>query len=142
MGAFYTLEATLQNATEKQTALALSKVRLFKSSLTPTPSTTKADLVAAECDYDGYTAGGEAITAFLDPLLDPAGGASITAPTVQFAWSHVATDVGNLVGGAWLEDAAGKVRLVMPFAEDVPMEGPAQGFPLNLKIGEPTGQAI
>ena len=142
MPAFETLAACIQDATERQTILALSKVRLFKSTLVPTPATVKADLTGAECDYDDYPAGGETITAFLAPLLNPSGGASISAPTVQFDVTSAAPAVTNLVGGAWLEDAGGKVRLVMPFAAPVPMEVQGQGFPLNITIGFPTGQVV
>lgn len=142
MPAFETIAATVQDATERQTILALSKVRLFQSSLVPTPSTTKTELVAAEADYDDYPAGGEGITAFLAPILNPAGGASISAPTVQFDVTSAAPAVTNLIGGAWLEDAAGLVRLVMPFAAPVPMEVQGQGFPLNITIGFPTGQGV
>lgn len=142
MPAFESISATLQDATERKTILAASKVRLFKSSLVPTPSTTKAQLEADECDYDDYPAGGAAITAFLAAILNPAGGASISAPTVQFSVTSNPPVVTNLVGGAWLEDAAGLVRLVMPFAAPVPMEILGQGFPLNLTIGFPTGQII
>jgi hypothetical protein len=134
--------ACLKQAGELQTVLALSKVRLFKSSLLPSVSTIKADLTAEEADYDDYPAGGETITAFLDPLLDPAGGASITAPTTQF---DVTTDppiVTNLIGGFWLEDAAGAVRVIGTFAAPIPMEVAGQGFPLNIKIVQATGQIL
>jgi hypothetical protein len=142
MPAFETLEANIQDATERQTAFAASKVRLFKSTLIPTPSTTKAEFVAAEADYTDYPAGGEAIATWLAPILNPAGGASISAPTVQFDVTTANPPDTNLIGGAWLEDAAGKVRLVMPFAAPVPMEVQGQGFPLNLTFGFPTGQTI
>jgi len=138
---FYTNAATLTMAAELQTVLALSKVRLFKSTFVPTVATTIAELEAEEVAFTGYPAGGETITAWLDPILDPAGGASITAPTVQFAVSGpvLATDI---VGGFWIEDAAGDVRLVGQFAAPVPMEVVGQGFPLNIKIVEPTGQVV
>lgn len=142
MPAFETLAACIQDATERKTAWALSKVRLFKSTLIPTPATTKAELVAAEADYTDYPAGGETITAWLDPVLNPAGGASISAPTVQFDVTTDPPPVTNLIGGAWLEDAAGKVRMVMPFAAPIPMEAAGQGFPLNLTFGFPTGQIL
>jgi len=129
------------NAAEKQAALALSKVRLFNQAFVPTPATTKAELEAAEADYTGYTAGGETITAWLAPLLDPAGGASITAPTVQFDVTGPVVDT-DVVGGFWLEDASGDVRLVGTFAAPIPMELVGQGIPLNLKIVEPTGQVV
>lgn len=142
MPAFETLAATIQDATERKTILALSKVRLYQNTLNPNPSTTKTELVAAEADYDDYPAGGEAITAFLAPVLNPAGGASISAPTVQFDVTSAAPVVTNLIGGAWLEDAAGLVRLVMPFAAAVPMAVQGEGFPLNITIGFPTGQVV
>jgi len=141
MGIFYTNAACLVNAAEKQTALAASKVRLFKSTFVPTVATTLAELEADEADFTGYPAGGATITAWLDPLLDPAGGASITAPTVQFAVDP-APSATDIVGGFWLEDAAGDVRLVGQFAAPVPMEVEGQGFPLNIKIVEPTGQVV
>lgn len=137
---FQTLEACLTYAAERQTALAASKVRLFKSTFVPSTSTTKAELVAAEAAFTGYPAGGAAIAAWLDPVLDPAGGASITAPTVQFDMGPAPIVATDIVGGFWLEDAAGLVRLVGTFAAPIPMEVLGQGFPLNLKIIEPTGQ--
>lgn len=142
MPAFETLAATIQDATERQTVFAASKVRLYKSTLIPTPSTTAADLAAAEADYTDYPAGGEAIATWLAPVLNPAGGASIAAPTLQFLVTTANPPVTNLIGGAWLEDSTGKVRLVMPFAQPVPMEIQGQGIPLNVTFGFPTGQTV
>lgn len=140
---FYPNTACLKQIGELKTVLALSKVRLFKDSLVPSVSTVKADLEAAEADYDGYTAGGETITAFLGELLDPAGGASITAPTVQFDFVSANPTVNtNNVGGFWLEDAAGAVRVIGTFAAPIPMEFNGQGFPLNLKLNQATGQVL
>ena len=142
MGAFYTNEACLTLAAEKQTALALSKVRLFKSTFIPTVATTAAELAAAEAAFTGYPAGGAAVVAFLDPILDPSGGASITAPTVQFDMGPAPILATDLVGGFWLEDAAGDVRLVGTFGAPIPMEVLGQGFPLNIKLVDPTGQVV
>lgn len=141
MAIFYPNSATLVMAGEQQTALALSKCRLFQSDLVPSVSTVKADLTGAEADYDGYTAGGETITAFSNPLLDPAGGASIEA-FVQFEWAHVATDVGNLIGGFWIEDAGGDVRVIGTFPVPVPMQGAGQGIPLLVKLVQGTAQQV
>jgi len=141
MPIFRTNEACLTTAAELQTAFAASLVRLFKSTFIPTVSTTKAELVANEVLFTGYPAGGEPITAWLDPLLDPSGGASITAPTVQFAVTGPVVDT-DLVGGFWLEDAGGDVRIVGQLANPIPMEVVGQGFPLNLKEVVPTGQII
>lgn len=140
MATFYSNAATLQNAAEMQTVLALSKVRLFKSTFVPTVATVKADLTGNEVAFTGYPAGGAAITAFLDPVLNPAGGASISAPTVQFDVGPAPITATDIAGGFWLEDAAGLVRLIGTFAAPVPLEVLGQGFPLNLLLGFPTGQ--
>lgn len=142
MASFYTNEACMKNADELQTALALSKVRLFKSTFLPSVSSKAAELEAAEANYTGYTVGGAPITAWLDPLLEPAGGASITAPTVQFAVGAPPITQTDVLGGFWVEDAAGNIRLVGTFPAPVPMELEGQGFPLNIKIVEPTGQGF
>lgn len=141
MPIFRTNEACMTQAAELQTALAASKVRLFKSTFVPTVSTTKTELVANEALFTGYPAGGAAIAAWNAPLLDPAGGASITAPTVQFAVTGPVVDT-DLVGGFWVEDAAGDVRLVGQFAAPVPMEVVGQGFPLNVTDVTTTGQVV
>jgi len=147
---FYPNLACLQMATELKAALALSKVRLFKTMtndeppvpFVPTVSTTSAELENAECDFDGYPAGGITVTAMLAPLLDPAGGASIESPVVQFAWAHVDTDVGNVVAGFWLEDAAGILRMIGVLPVPIPLQGPGQGIPLTFKCVEPTGVGV
>lgn len=141
MPIFRTNAACLVTAGELQTAFALSKMRLFKSTFIPTVTTTKAQLEAEEVDFTGYPAGGATITAWLAPLLDPAGGASITAPTVQFAVTGPVTAT-DIVGGFWLEDASGDVRLVGSLVNPIPMESVGQGFPVNLKEVVPTGQII
>jgi len=142
MGTFYSNSATLLNAAEMQTALAASKVRLYKQGFVPTPATTEAELVAEEVAFTGYPAGGAAIALWLDPVFSPAGGAMINAPTVQFDMGPAPIVDTDIVGGFWLEDAAGDVRLIGQFAAPVPMEVLGQGFPLNIAIGFPTGQVV
>lgn len=134
---FYTLEACLQNATERQTALAASVAHLFKSSLVPTSSSTKAELTAAECDWTGYAT--KALAAWLGPILAPGSGYEIIMPLVL--WDTGAADpaVGNDVGGAWIEDAAGKVRMVAVFDTPMPMQVAHDGIPLSLIDFFPTG---
>ncbi len=75
MSVFYPNSGTLEIASGVQTMLALSKLRLFKSTLSPGVTTTKAQLLAEEADFTGYPAGGETVTAFLSPGLYPLGGA-------------------------------------------------------------------
>src|SRR5215472_975059 len=101
---FYTSESAFTKAAVIITELATSKLRLFQSSLVPNQYTTKAQLVAAECTFDGYTSGGYALTAWTGPLTAPGGGAIITAPLVTPAYGPPGTPpVTNSVGGGWVE---------------------------------------
>jgi len=133
---FNSLEGCLQDALETQTAYALSVLHLFKSSFVPTPSNVLADYTAAEADYDNYSA--ETLTAWFDPLLAPGSGYMITSPLVQFE-TGVAVTTPNLIGGCYLVDAAGKLRLVVIFTNPVPMQIPGQGIPISLIDLFPTG---
>lgn len=122
-----------------RTALALSELRLFKSDFTPSISSTLAAFQAAQADYTGYVADGVAITAFFAALLNPAGGASIDSPTVQFAAASPYT-VGNVVGGWYLVDAAGTtVYAFGTFQTPIPIGAAGQGFPMNLTLVFPNG---
>lgn len=115
--ALYTREAAETKATEIKTALATSKMRFFKSSLIPTQFTTKAELIAAECDFDGYTAGGYAITAWNGPQSDPQGGKVISSPAINPTYGPAGTPpVTNTVGGYWIQDTAANVRYVVVYS--------------------------
>lgn len=114
---FYTAQAAMAKALDIQTALATSKVRFFKSpDLTPNAFTTRAELLAAECDFDGYTAAGYALAAWTGPATTPGGGATLTSPVVNPAYGPAgAPPVTNAVGGWWVEDATAptpQVRIV------------------------------
>ena len=115
-----------------QTALAASKIKLFKSGLTLTPATTQAELEAVECDFTGYTAGGIAITAWNDPILAPEGGYSIQSPISQ--WIVGATPTGNLVGGWWVEETGGGLIVADQFGTPMPMEVTGQGLPVSVRL--------
>ncbi len=139
---FYPNVACLQMATELKAVLAASKMRLFQSTFVPSVSSTKADCEAAECDFTGYPAGGIAITAWSAAILDPAGGAGIESGLVQFVWATGSPDVGNLVGGWFLEDSTGKLRAIGVFDVPVPMQAAGQGIPLSVKLISSTGQGV
>lgn len=114
---FYSREAAQAKALDIQTALATSKVHFFKSpDLTPTVFTTRAELMAARCDFDGYTAAGYALLAWDGPGDAPGGGQKLTSPLVHPAYGPAgAPPVGNAVGGWWIEDATAptpQVRLI------------------------------
>lgn len=133
MSVFYPNAGALVLAEEAQALLAASMLRLFKSTIIPNVSTTLAELEADEADFTGYAAGGIEITAFFDPVLYPLGGASISAPTVQFQTDDPTT-VGNVIGGWWLETAGGNLFAIGTFPNGQPMQAPNQGLPLNLTL--------
>ena len=117
------LEAKVKLATELKAALANSKLRLYKADTVVAGGLTSlAALEAAECDYDGYTAGGVTIAAFGDPIEDD-GGASvlIVAPSKQFDYTDGVDHVTNEVGGAFLVDSDGDLRGVVEFETPVNM---------------------
>jgi hypothetical protein len=132
-------EGTQTIASIVRTAFALSKLRLFKSTIVSVgATTTRAELIAAECAFTGYPAGGGVITAFLNPLLNPAGGSSIDWPTVQFAAAAPYT-VGEVVGGWWVETAAGDLIACGTFPQGIPVGQAGQGFPLSGSLVFPNG---
>lgn len=132
----YTLEACLQNATERQTAYAASVLHLFQSSLTPTTSTTKAEFTAAEATFDDYVT--KALATWFAPILAPLSGYQIVSPLVQ--WACAADQVTpNDIGGAWMEDAATKVRMMAVFDTILPMAFAGNGIDLFMVDFFPTG---
>lgn len=117
----YTNEMAANKATVVKATVALSKLRLFTNALTPNVNTVKANFEAAEADFDGYTPGGNTITAFLAIGSDPGGGYDVPSPSSQFVWAHDTDDVGNLIGGWWLELAAGGVWAYATYPEPIGM---------------------
>ena len=105
-------------ANAAQTAYALAVIKQFKAGFVPNPATVVADLDAVECDYDDYAP--LTITAWFDPALAPSGGWQITAPTSQ-ALCAADQVVSNMVGGWWMELAAGDVFVIRQFDAPVPM---------------------
>lgn len=101
-----------------KTNLANCKIKLFQSSLNPSNTTTKAELQAAECDFDDYVE--KTIAAWTGPVLAPVAGWQINAP-VQ-TWTVATNVVTNLVGGYWIEDAGGDVHDIFVFDQPVPMQ--------------------
>jgi len=121
----YTNEAAIAEAAIIQADLALSKMRLFDSTLIPDVTTVKADMVAAETGLIGYPAGGYALTAWSDPQLVSGGGAAITSPMVPVDY---ASGAAAPLGGGWVEDAAGDVRLVFVFDPPRVLSAVGDGF--------------
>lgn len=134
---FYPLAGALKNATDRRTGYANSVIRLFKSTMNPTPSSQLAAYVAAEADYDGYAA--VTMAQWNAPILAPGTGYMIGSPLVQFAWTLATNAVGNMIGGAFVVDSAGVLRMVVVFTQPIPMQGPGAGLPINLIDFFPTG---
>ena len=127
-----TNEAAQTKALAEQTRLASSKLRLFKSSLTPSINTTREQLLAAEADFSGYSSGGLTVTAWTDPVRDPRGGWSIESGLKQFTVTDPDPDpiVPNDIGGYWVETVGGKVDFVVQFDASVEMAQVGDGIPL------------
>ena len=109
----YTREAAQILAADVKAKLAGAKLRLFKEGLTLSVNTTRQNLLDAECDFDGYTAGGYTLTAFTGPLIDTGGGYVITSPLVNVAYGPAGDPaVPNSVGGWWIEATVDTVTTV------------------------------
>ena len=138
MAVFYPNVGCLWLAGNVQTDLANSVLHLYKSSLSPTVSTILSELTAAECDYDGYSA--KTITAWLNEILNPAGGASTQAPTQQFEYVDGVSHTANNVGGWYLVTSGGSLVAIGTFTEPIPMAANGNGIPLDILLRFGTGQ--
>lgn len=140
MAQFFPNAGVLYTASTMQAALADSKLRLFKAGFTPSISTTQAELVANEADYTGYPAGGVVLDEWFPPVFNPAGGASIDSPAVQFRASSPYT-ITNVIGGWWVETLSPNSALIAigTFSSGIPLGAQGQGFPINLTLVWPNG---
>lgn len=110
-------------AAANQARNANSVVRLFKSTFNPSPTSTKADFIAAEADYDGYAA--VTVAAWGAPILYGQGWATF-APTQTFRYTAGASNIGNTIGGYFLVTSAGDLMIYEVFANPAPVQGPGQ----------------
>lgn len=130
MANIYTNSGALFLANAVKTALlATSTMHLFKSAFTPGPTTTLADLAAIEADFEGYAE--STIATWLAAFIDPAGGATIIAPTRQFACTGDATP--NDIYGGWIETAVPGLVCVFTFSEPLPIQD--VGNAVNVTVG-------
>lgn len=121
-------------AAQMQAALAASKLGLFQSgTITLQASTTLADITAVEADYTGYVAGGQTITTWTDPLLNPAGGASIESGLFQFAIASPYT-VPNSIQGWFITETGGELVCAGDFPQPKAMVGAGDGIPFNVEL--------
>ena len=124
------MEAAVARAEAQQTLNALGTLHLYTDALTPTGSTTKAEFVAAEADFDDYAA--ITVTAWYDPIL--AGGAALllTMPPQQFQQGASDPVVGNIIRGAYYLSAGGDILYATRFTQDVPIEVAHAGVPVEI----------
>ena len=134
---FFPIPGCQTTAAAVRAALANSVLHLFKSSFAPTPANILADYTAAEADYDTYVA--ITITAWAAEILAPGTGYMILSGLQQFAVGASDPTVPNEIGGCYLVDAAGKLRLTGIFTAPVPMAMAGQGVPITLTWLFPTG---
>jgi len=107
-------------------------VRLYSSALVPTVITTQAELVAAEVAFTGYPSGGYPLSGFNPAILATGGGAVIYAQTIPVAYVSGAPVA---VGGYWIEDALGDVRLVYVYSPARNLASSGDGWPVVASLG-------
>lgn len=109
----------------------VGKIRLFNETLSPDPGLVKADFVAAETALVGYPAGGYSITDFIGPLFGPTGGAYSYVNAINVLYASGAAQV---IGGYWVEDAAGDVVDAYFFTPAINLAAVGDGFPIIYSI--------
>lgn len=136
----YTREAAMAKANVVKASIdAGAKLRMFKSGLTLTQFTTRDQLLAAECDFDGYTAGGYTCAPFTGPLISTAGGAELQSLLVNVAYGPAGDPaVGNDVGGYWIEDdeTTPRVRIAVQYNPARNLAAVGQGWGIVLQMVE------
>lgn len=133
----YTQQSAQRKANVIIGSLENSKLRLFRDTLSLTQFTTRAQLVAAECNFDGYPSGGYELSAFTGPILDQNGGSVLTSPLVNPAYGEPSDPpVGNQVGGWWIEDEDENVRVAGAYNPTRPIQVEGDGFAIVVQIVE------
>lgn len=128
------LVGAIEQASQVQTALAASKLRLFTAGYNITPADTLAALTAVEATFSGYTAGGYALATWSAPLLYPGGGVVITSPQIDVVFTPPGSGspVTNSLGGWFLEDSLGNLIADGSFTPPIEMSEAGQGFPISI----------
>ena len=111
-----------------------SVARLWKDGgLNPTRQTTIAECNAAECDFSGYPPAGITVALYTNPTLSTEGGVQFLSGLIQFISGAATPFVGNVVGGFYIESATGALQMVGTFDSAIPIGGPDQAVPFNVK---------
>ena len=117
-----------------QALLPTGKVRLFTADLASfSQNTTRAELIAAEATFSGYTAGGYSVAAFTGPVLDPVSGVYLLSPLILPTVAVASPQVENLIRGYWYEVGT-DVWQVGKFPSDQPMVSPGNNIPFMFRF--------
>jgi len=117
-----------------QALINSAKLRLFKNpSLAPDPVTPLADLVAAECDFSGYPAGGIAVVLTVGLVLSNSCVGALT--TGLFVADDTDPFVSGSAYGWWIDDGT-NVIAVEKFAggSAVPFAGKGAFLDLSVEL--------
>lgn len=121
-------------ADDVKASLAAGLVRLFQQTLAdPTQDTTRAQLLANEATFSGYTAGGYEVAAFNGPLNDPTSGAVLLSPPVIPTMAVADPLVGNVITGFWYEVGT-QVYAIGTFPSPQAMAAPGDNIPMMFRL--------
>lgn len=112
-----------------QAALAGSAIRLFKQGVECSFRTDLSELLAAECDFDGYPAGG-IVGNWSNPTFGPGTTAVTNSPNAQFSVAGGGPGNWNIAGGFFITTAGGVLFACGNFPEPIPMQVVGAGFPV------------
>lgn len=132
-----TQENSVNRATQQITALGTTSVIRLLNSYTPVASTTRAELLAAECTFAGYPSGGYTVAAWTGPGLDSNPGAIISAPSINVEPTSENTVTNQITGGWW--ETGGETPITLGCFQITPpiqVELPTDQFPLVLQSRE------
>jgi hypothetical protein len=109
-----------------------SRLRLFTSALVPIAGTTRAELLANEASFVGYPSGGYTLTDWQPPLFAPGGGAVILSEKIDVFYTSGSPVT---IGGYWVEDSNGNVRLVYVYDPPRTLAVVGDGWPIIPQLG-------
>lgn len=138
------LVGALRLCTGIQSEMAASKLHLFVTGYTPTPTETLADLLAVEATFSGYTVGGYPLVTWGAPTFNPTGGAQTVSPQVDVVFTAPGSGAGvtNTLGGWFVVDSAGNLVADGQFNTPIPMVASGDGFPITLALFAGTTNAL
>lgn len=126
----YPNSSALAISEQIRTAQQAGKIKLWQAGLlTPNPGTTIEECDAAECDFSGYA---EQVFNLLQSYLPTGGGAGFDMATELFLATADTPFVDNMVGGFWIESAAGVLYLIGTFDDPIPIAKAGDAVPVSV----------